>query len=266
MTGGCCRENRPPPRSLQHRVSARGPSPDAQGSRRSCRAGSVPGSARHGTGPSSCEMQAGSSPGRLFCGQARQEQVAGGVRVSPQVGLFLTPDLSHFPSPGPGIPRCATDRHCGHRELAAWKLQRYKKHMCLCGLLNCHLLSISSLRPAAQGSAVRSSSLTFSTAEREGRRLLGGVPRAAGKTHGAFWRQGALPQAVGDARCRRGQPQDSQGLLFSSCPGFSHGRAPVERAAGLPGSPSFHTCTGRQSQAPRWHGVTPGPAPVLGPG
>lgn len=155
------------------------------------------GSARHGTGPSSCEMHADSSPGRLFCGQARREQVAGSVRVSPQVGLFLTPDLSHFPSLGPGIPRCATDRHRGHRELAAWKLQRYKKHMCLCGLLNCHLLSISSLRPAAQGSAVRSSSLTFSTAEREGRRLLGGVPRAAGKTHGAFWRQDALPQAGG---------------------------------------------------------------------
>ena len=49
VTGGCCRENRPPPRSLQHRVSARDPPPDAHGSQRSCRAGSMPGSAWHGT-------------------------------------------------------------------------------------------------------------------------------------------------------------------------------------------------------------------------
>ena len=180
-------------------------------------------------------MQAGRCLGRLFCGQARQEQVAGGARVSPQVGLFLTPDLSHFPSPGPGIPRCATDRHRGHRELAAWKLQRYKKHMCLCGLLNCHLLSISSLRPAAQDSAVHSSSLTFSTAEREGRRLLGGVPRAAGKTHGAFWRQHAFPQAGGHtlpARAAAGLP----GMLPASCPGFPHSHAPVEGTGRLPGA------------------------------
>lgn len=140
--------------------------------------------------------------------------------VSPQVGLFLTPDLSHFPSPGPGIPRCATDRHRGHRELAAWKLQRYKKHMCLCGLLNCHLLSISSLRPAAQGSAVHSSpsSLTFSTAEREGRGLQGGVPESGWKN----------PRSLQDARCWPGKLRDAP----ASCPG-SPPQSSTSRGGGL---------------------------------
>lgn len=69
VTGGCCPENSPPPRSLHHRLSAPGPPlPDAHGSRRSCRAGSVPGAAlgtaRHGAALSSREMPAGSSPPR----------------------------------------------------------------------------------------------------------------------------------------------------------------------------------------------------------
>lgn len=69
VTGGCCRENRPPSRSLPPHGSARGPPPDVRGSGRSCRAGSVPGSARRGAAPSRCEVQAaapraGSSTGR----------------------------------------------------------------------------------------------------------------------------------------------------------------------------------------------------------
>lgn len=175
--------------------------------------------------------------------------------MSPQVGLFLTPDLSHFPSPGPGIPRCATDRHRGHRELAAWKLQRYKKHMCLCGLLNCHLLSISSLRPAAQGSAVHSSpsSLTFSTAEREGRGLQGGVPESGWKN----------PRSLRDARCWPGQLRDAPASCPGSPPQSSTGR---EEWAGSPwlaalGSPSLHV-----PRALHCYGAKLGPAPAPGLG
>lgn len=48
VTGGCCRENRRPSRSLPPHGAARGPPPDARSSGRSCRAGSAPGSARRG--------------------------------------------------------------------------------------------------------------------------------------------------------------------------------------------------------------------------
>lgn len=270
VTGDRCPENRPPPRSLQRRVPAPVPRLPAQlPCWQRARFGSRHGTARHGTALSSHEMPAGSSPGQAFpragtAGAGSRWRARTRARVSPRrSGLFLTPDLSHFPSPGPGIPRCATDRHRGHRELAAWKLQRYKKHMCLCGLLNCHLLSISSLRPAAQGSAFTPPASLSPLRSGRDAGSLGGVPRAAGKTHGAFWRQRAFPQEGVGGRRRGGththtRRRDSQGcsqppakasptaarcrrgLAGSSAPGST--REP--RLSHGPGCPKPHTGVG----------------------
>lgn len=172
-----------------------------------------------------------------------------------KVGLFLTPDLSHFPSPGPGIPRCATDQRRGHQELAAWKLQRYKKHMCLCGLLNCHLLSISSLRPAARGSAFAPpASLSPLRSGRDAGSWVGSreqLEKPAEPSGGIVPSHGLVG---GDTPHTAGLP----GMLPASRPGFPHSRAPVAAAGMLPstrqrtGTPAL-TCTGQQLGYPEPH-------------
>jgi len=106
---------------------------------------------------------------------------------------------------------------------------------------SCHLLPASPARGRALRGALplRSAGLTFSTAEREGCGLPGGV----GKTHGGFWRA---------ARAAAGLP----GMLPASRPGFP----PVRRRRGLAASPAAPVFTRLQ------RGSTTAPSPALARG